>query len=84
MGLLKQNKTRSSGFQLKEGIFRLKEGRLRLDIKNKFLRIRMVKHWNRLSRDVSHSWKHSRSGWTELRATCSAPAHCRRVGLDDP
>lgn len=51
--------TRSSGFQLKEGRFRLKGGRLKQGIRNKFLRIRMV---NRLSREVSLSWEHSRSG----------------------
>lgn len=49
--------TRSSGFQLKEGRFR--GGRLKQGIRNKFLRIRMV---NRLSREVSLSWEHSRSG----------------------
>ena len=32
--------------------FRLKDKRFRLDIMKKFLTIRMVKHWNRLPREV--------------------------------
>ena len=69
--------------------FKLKEGRFRLDIRKKFITLRVVKHWVSCPERwwMPHPWLHSRSGWTGLHApdggAIGVPVHCRGVRLSD-
>jgi len=53
---------------MRENGFKLEVGRCRIDTRKKFFTVTVMKHCNRLPRELvgAPPWKHSRSGWMGL------------------
>lgn len=55
------------------------------DIRKKFFMMKVVKHWNRMSKEVVDTWKQGeiRWGFEQPDLLEGVRAHCRGVGLDE-
>ena len=62
--------------------FKLKEGRSTMDIRKKSFRMRVVKHWNRLPREMVDA-SPLKTLKVRLDGALSSPVHCRWIGLYD-
>ena len=72
----------------RENCFKIKHGKLRLDIRKKYIIIRVVRHENRLPREEGCPILediHGLNGWGSEQCDLAVrvPVHCRRVGLGD-
>jgi len=70
---------------MRENCFKLEEGRFRLDIRKKFLTVRVVRHCNRLPSEAVDALPRSiqgQAGWgfEQPGLDESVPAYCRGFG----
>jgi len=54
--------THSDSERTRENDFKLKDGRLRLDVIKKFFTQMVMKHWNRFPEKLLYPWRYSRPG----------------------